>query len=327
MSEQGDHNLELARQSLSTLLEDQRLPKAVRESLASDYEAVRAMLDKIEKGHLHVAAFGRVSTGKSSLLNALVGSEVFSVSPLHGETKQASIAQLETRSAGGVFVIDTPGIDEADGESRESIANEVARRADIILFTVDSDLTETEFLALGELTALGPPVLLVLNKMDRYTTQELEILLNALRKRSAELISGDRVVAVSAQPKSVSVVVVDENGNEREELRERAPDLEALREAIWNIVEHDGKTLAALNASLFAADLSDKVGVRLVAARSELAERLVRTYCIGKGIAVGLNPVPVADLLAAAAIDVGMIMHLSQVFGLPMSRNDAGKLV
>jgi len=327
MSAQGDHNLELARQSLSTLLDDKRLPKAVREALASDYEEVRAMLDKIEQGHLHVAAFGRVSTGKSSLLNALVGTEVFSVSPLHGETKQASIAQLEMRSAGGVFVIDTPGIDEADGESRESIANEVARRADIILFTVDSDLTETEFQALGELTALGPPVLLVLNKMDQYTSQELEILLDALRERCAELVAADRVVAVSAQPKPMSVLVLDPDGNERQELRERPADLEALREAIWKIVEHDGKTLAALNASLFAADLSDKVGVRLVAARSELAERLVRTYCIGKGIAVGLNPVPVADLLAAAAIDVGMIMHLSQVFGLPMSRNDAGKLV
>ena len=231
MSEQGDHNLELARQSLSTLLDDQRLPKAVREALASDYEEVRAMLDKIEQGHLHVAAFGRVSTGKSSLLNALVGTEVFSVSPLHGETKRASIAQLEMRSAGGVFVIDTPGIDEADGESRESIANEVARRADIILFTVDSDLTETEFQALGELTALGPPILLVLNKMDQYTSQELEILLDALRERCSELVAADRVVAVSAQPKPMSVLVLDPDGNEREELRERPADLEGRRSA------------------------------------------------------------------------------------------------
>ena len=82
-----------------------------------------------------------------------------------------------------------------------------------------------------------------------------------------------------------------------------------------------------LNASLFAADLSDKVGQRLVEARRQLADQLVRTYCIGKGVAVAVNPLPVADLFAAAAIDVGMVVHLSRLFALPLSRNDAGKLV
>lgn len=327
MTEQGESNLALARESLTELLGDKRLPAAVRESLASDYAEVQAMLDKIEQGHLHVAAFGRVSTGKSSLLNALVGTTVFSVSPLHGETRTASMAQLETREADGVFVIDTPGIDEADGESRESIANEVARRADIILFTIDSDLTDTEYQAMEQLSGLGTPVLLVLNKSDQYTSYERDLLLDAIRARCADWLPPQRVVAVAANPKPVTVLVRGEDGGEREQLRQREPDIEALRVAIWDIVEQDGKTLTALNASLFAADLSDKVGQRLVAARSELADRLVTTYCIAKGVAVGLNPVPVADLFAAAAIDVGMITHLSQIFGLPMSRKDAGKLV
>lgn len=327
MTERGESNLAMARESLTELLGDKRLPAAVRESLAGDYAEVQAMLDKIEQGHLHVAAFGRVSTGKSSLLNALVGTTVFSVSPLHGETRTASMAQWETREADGVFVIDTPGIDEADGESRESIANEVARRADIILFTIDSDLTDTEYQAMEQLNGFGTPVLLVLNKSDQYTSYERDLLLEAVRTRCADWLPPQRVVAVAANPKPVTVLVRSEDGGEREQLRQREPDIETLRMAIWDIVEQDGKTLTALNASLFAADLSDKVGQRLVAARSELADRLVTTYCIAKGVAVGLNPVPVADLFAAAAIDVGMITHLSQIFGLPMSRKDAGKLV
>ena len=44
-------------------------------------------------------------------------------------------------------------------------------------------------------------------------------------------------------------------------------------------------------------------------------------------MAVGLNPIPVVDLLAAAIIDVGMVTHLSKVYGLPMSRNEAGELI
>ena len=67
--------------------------------------------------------------------------------------------------------------------------------------------------------------------------------------------------------------------------------------------------------------------MRILEARKSLGERLVRTYCIGKGVAVAFNPVPVADLLAAAFIDVGMVVHLSRVYGLPLSRREAGSLI
>src|SRR5690606_5632214 len=82
----GSLHLTLARESLRELINDSRLPPGIRESLARDYTDVQAMLDKLEHGHLHIAVFGRVSTGKSSLLNALIGEERFTVSPLHGET-------------------------------------------------------------------------------------------------------------------------------------------------------------------------------------------------------------------------------------------------
>jgi len=70
-----------------------------------------------------------------------------------------------------------------------------------------------------------------------------------------------------------------------------------------------------------------QVGRRILAARRELGDRLVRTYCVGKGIAVAFNPVPVADLFAAAFIDVGMVVHLSRVYDLPLSQKEAGSLV
>lgn len=327
MADEAEHHLTLARESLVELLDDERLPAEIRDSLRDDYAQVRGMLEKLEHGHLHIAAFGRVSTGKSSLLNALVGDEVFSVSALHGETRHSAMASLDERPAAGIFVIDTPGIDEADGDQREVAAREVAARADIVLFVVDSDMTDSEFNALASLCKLGPPVLLVLNKQDRYTEDERAQLMQALTERVADLLPSEHVLSVCARPQPVTVLIQDENGQEREQVRAATPDLNALPDLLWQIAEREGKTLAALNASLFAADLSDKVGSRLVQVRSDIAERVVRTYCISKGLAVAANPVPAADLLAAAAMDIGMVVHLSRVFGLPLSRNDAGKLV
>ena len=325
--EGGDDHLNLARESLRELINDKRLPPGVRESLAQDYDAVQGMLDKLEHGHIHLAAFGRVSTGKSSLLNALIGEDRFTVSPLHGETQRSSMQAWREEEAGGVYLIDTPGLDEAGGEEREQLAREVAGRADLVLFVVDGDITETELDSLRTLLTRGRPVIVVLNKSDLFTAEDQQQLLASLRKRTDGLIDASHIIAAAAQPRPQTVIEVDADGNEVTTQRVRAPDVENLRLLLWDILDAEGKTLAALNASLFAADLSDQVGRRILAARREIGDRLVRTYCVGKGIAVAFNPVPVADLFAAAFIDVGMVVHLSRVYGLPLSKREAGSLV
>lgn len=165
----GSAHLNLARESLRDLIEDTRLPPGIRDSLAHDYEAVQAMLDKLQHGHLHIAVFGRVSTGKSSLLNTLIGEQKFAVSPLHGETKISSMQHWSEIEAAGVFLIDTPGLDEAGGEVREDMAKEVANRSDLVIFVLDSDITDSELQALRMLLAQGRPVIVTLNKADLYT--------------------------------------------------------------------------------------------------------------------------------------------------------------
>jgi len=327
VGDEGAGHLGLARESLRDLINDTRLPDGVRESLSHDYDAVQAMLDKIDHGHLHLSAFGRVSTGKSSLLNALIGEERFSVSPVHGETRHSSIEAWSELEVGGVFLIDTPGLDEAGGEDRESLAKEVAGRSDLVIFVIDSDITDTELDALKASISEGRPILLALNKSDLYTAMELEALLRSIRKKTAGIIDPEHVISVAAQPRPQIVVEIDEGGTEQETRRHRDPDIAELRLKLWEILESEGKTLAALNASLFAADLSDQVGRRILAARSELGERLVRTYCVAKGIAVAFNPVPVADLFAAAFIDVGMVIHLSKVYDLPLNQKEAGSII
>jgi small GTP-binding protein len=326
-SDGGSHHLDLARESLSELVSDTRLPSGVRESLAHDYAQVRAMLDKLEHGHLHIAVVGRVSTGKSSLLNALIGEKRFAASPLHGETRVSAMAAWQEVEAGGVYLIDTPGLDEAGGEDRERLAREVAERADLVIFVLDSDITDSEQKALRTLVSAGRPVLVALNKRDLYTEQETGELLESIRTKTSGLVPPRQVLAVAAEPRPQQILEIAADGGESLTSRAREPQIEELRLRLWEIVEAEGKTLVALNASLFAASLSDQVGQRILEARREIGERLVRTYCIAKGVAVAFNPVPVADLFAAAFIDVGMVMHLSRVYDLPLSKKEAGSLV
>lgn len=326
-SSSGEEHLQLATESLRQLLDDQRIPQSVRDSLRDDYAQVRGMLDKLENGHIHIAVFGRVSVGKSSLLNALLGKNVFSVSVLHGETRTIHMQQWQEYSDGGIFLIDTPGINEVDGEEREKMAHDVASRADLVLFVVDGDLTDVEFQALKTVSSAHRPTLLVLNKADRYTEEEQRQLRTILRTHTQGLIAPENIIFTTAQAHRQTVIYIDENGEEREGVRERPVNITALKTRLWDIIEGEGKTLAALNASLFADHLSKEVGQRILAIKRELGDKTIRMYCLGKGVAVALNPVPITDLLAAAVIDASMIVHLSKLYGLPIARHEASDLV
>jgi GTP-binding protein Era len=322
-----DSHLDQARDSLELLLQDQRLPPEARAELADDFSQVQAMLDKLEHGHIHIAVLGRVSVGKSSVLNALIGEQRFSTSALHGETKHNEMARWNEQESGSLFLIDTPGINEIDGEARERMAHEISQRSDLVLFVIDGDMTDSEYEALQQLTQEHRPLLLVLNKCDRYTTAQRTELRDSLLARLGKLIPVENLVEVAADPPPRIVVSIDADGVETETERPSQPDITILKDRIWEILEAEGKTLAALNASLFAGDLSDKVGMRVLAARSQLGEKVIRSYSLVKGVAVAINPVPLADLAAAIAVDISMIVHLSNVYGMPMTRSQSGKLI
>lgn len=323
----GTAYLQQARETLRLLLEDSKIPATVRDTLAEDYQQVQMLVDKLEHGHIHIAVFGRVSVGKSALLNALLGQSQFDTSPLHGMTRTAQLANWQEYAAGSVYLIDTPGINEIQGEAREQLAQAVAARSDLVLFVVDGDLTEIEWQALVFIVQQNRPVILVLNKVDRYTQAQCQLLLDQLRLRTQNLIHPDCVVTTTAHPREQIVVERDAEGQEREVYQTPAPDTQALRELLFKTLEAEGKLLAALNASLFAGQLSDQVARRLTETKRLLADQLIRTHCLVKGVTVAFNPVPVADLLAALAVDVFMVINLGRLYGMPVSRAEAGRLI
>lgn len=323
----GESHHAQAAASLRALLEDPQIPAGVRNSLAADFARLESMLAKLERDELHIAVFGRVSVGKSALANALLGEDAFTVGVLHGTTRDAGQRLWREVGGNGVHLIDTPGIDELDGEARETLAHEGAGVSDLVVFVVDGDMTQRERDALQRLSHTERPLLLALNKADRYGDDERERLLERLREHAAGLVRAEDVVAIAAQPTPLKRLRVDADGVERAELVERPPDLAALRERLTAIIEREGRTLAALNAGLFAGRVSDRIGARIAAARRELADKVIRQYCIAKSVAVALNPIPVADLLAAGALDGALVMHLGRVYGLPLTRTEAGSLI
>ncbi|HEX7813913.1 GTP-binding protein [Dyella sp.] len=313
--------------SLRQLLEDPGIPGSIRTELSSDFARIESMLARLEHGELHVAVFGRVSAGKSALGNALLGRDAFEVGVLHGTTILSEQAPLDEAAQDGLVLIDTPGINELDGESRERLAFDVAEVSDLVVFVADGDLTRDELDALATLARTQRPILLALNKIDRYGDSERQSLLDHLRDRTRGLLHAEDVIAVAARPPARRILLRDDDGNEHEHMQAVPADVAALRERLLDIARREGKSLSALNAGLHASRLTDQVSTRIAETRRDMATRLIRNYCLAKGITVALNPIPVADLLAAAGLDAAMVVQLSRLYGLPLTRAESGRLV
>ena len=322
-----DQHLLEANRNLRELIEDTHIPSSVRAELAEEFDEITAISNKLSQGEIHIAAYGRVGVGKSSLLNALLHEPAFSTSPLHGETVEESRAAWQSHRDGNVVLVDTPGIDEFEGEERAQLARRISRRADIILMLCEGDLTRSEYQALEQLVTANRTVLLVLNKADRYTAEERGLLVQRLQERCRDLLSPGRIITASADPRPETVIVVDRRGHEVEQNRAREPEISELKSQLWTIIEAQGQALSALNASLFASELDEKVATRIVAARKKVAEKLIRKYCLAKGLLVAVNPVPIADLLAAAGTDIALVLHLGEIYGFRLSRREASKLL
>lgn len=319
-------HLQIARDSITKLLEDNRLNAGAKARLGEDYRQLQRLLDKLERGNVHVAVFGRVSVGKSALLNALAGREVFETSVLHGHTKHSAETLWQSFDSGGVFLLDTPGIDEVNGAERAQIADEVTRQADVILFVIDGDMTDIEHQALRSLYQPTQPIVLVLNKADQYDDRQVAALLGNLRQQLRDILPAEHIVAAAAMPEKTLAFIEMPDGSEQEQWIGGEPQVDALRNLLWQLLQEKGQSYAALNASVFAGRMSEKVGTEIVAARKEVAERIIRHYALFKAVGVAVNPLPAVDLLALAA-DSGMVLHLSKVYGIELTRHEAGKLI
>ncbi len=310
----------------ATLSKMRGCPDDERERLQADIIQLDEMYKKVTTGRVEIVIFGEISTGKSALINALIGKAVASVDVQGGWTKQVwgtawegAGHRLPGLDSSELILIDTPGINEVGGADRAELAEVTARRADLILFVCDSDLNETEFVALMELAAIRKPIILVFNKSDLYSHAERQSLLELIKRRTEGIIAESHFVQTAADPRPIEYVIEGPNGKTRSEWRKPEPDVGQLKAMILEILEREGLGLIALNAALYAADKSDRISALRVRMRDTQADQLIWTMAGTKAMAVALNPVPVFDLVGGVAVDALMIVSLSKVYGLNMS--------
>jgi GTPase len=338
---QAERNYQQAQDTLRRILVELDLSQRERFGLESEITELSDMLRKLDRSVFQVAAFGMVGRGKSSLLNALIGQAVFEAGVLHGVTKERQQVVWEIDNWQDEFdldkdtpatlqeaieFIDTPGIDEVDGNERQLLAYEIARQVDLILFIIAGDITELELKTLSQLRTAGKPMLLVFNKVDLFPDRDkLAIYAKIRDERVREIISPSEIMMVAAAPQAIRAEPRTD-GSMGVSYHPGTPQIAELKWRIVEILQREGKSLAALNAMLAADRIQKQVIDRKMDSRDEAANDIIWQSVMTKAIAVAINPIMAADLIGGAAIDIAMIIRLSRFYGISMTRSGAMKL-
>lgn len=119
----------------------------------------------------YVAVVGRPNVGKSTLINALVGSKVSIVTAKPQTTRHRILAVLPLDNA-QALVIDTPGMHRSAGKAMNRVMNLTASSAladaDLVLFVSEAGRwTEEDADVLEKIKTSGVPAIAVLNKVDK----------------------------------------------------------------------------------------------------------------------------------------------------------------
>jgi GTPase SAR1 family protein len=289
-----------------------------REALRQERQRMQA---ELERGDLVIVVFGTGSTGKTSLIRALLQELVGEVGAPMGSTTRSARYRLRLRGLERAVILeDTPGILEAgsEGRERERLARQQAARADLLLLVVDGDLRAAELEVFDTLASLGKRLLLVLNKCDLRGEREEARLLELLRRRCGARLAPEDVVAASAAPQSVPMP----GGRPLQP----PPEMGALLRRMASVLHADGEELIADNLLLQSRQLGEASRDLLDRQRRRDAEAIVERYMwIGAGVLM-VTPLPGVDLLGAAAVNAQMVVEIGRVYGVTLSRASAQDL-
>ncbi len=293
------------------LLESARQGVDVSEAL----EEIREQRRRRSSGEIYIAVHGEVSSGKSSLVKALLPAADAAADPRAGTTTEVRHYRWQAPSGDRVTIADLPGFNL----EHDPVASEETRRAHLVIFLCDADLTGSQAQQLLRLRELQKPVVLALNKTDRYSTAELDALLAEIRRKSG-LEEGD-VVTVKTGGRE-EVVRLLGAGIEQRETRERQADIEALRQAVQRHLDQDRALMESLRDTAVLLLASEKLESARQRHRRQKADELVSKYSRRAVVGALAAVAPGSDLVIQGVLATRLIRELSRLYDVPVKDID-----
>ena len=293
-----------------------------------DVESARRELEELARRReletVHLALFGEISSGKSSLINALLPGASVATDVIGGTTTSIQHYRWLRESGDEVVLVDVPGLNQMEREYDPLVMDE-AQRAHVVIFVCDGDLTRDQQLALQPLLELDKPLIVAFNKLDRYSHEDRK----QIHKRLTGRFAANPQVSVAgiATNPTRKVIKVGPNGAEHEEEQTLPPQLDELRAAVQSALDRNLELLEHLRDTAVFALTARKLDKAKAEHRIREAEALVKTYT-RRAVAGGLAAIsPGTDILIQGYLGTRLVKSLCELYEVPVRDIELQKLL
>jgi small GTP-binding protein len=269
----------------------------------------------------YVAFFGSVSSGKSTLIGAITGDAGIETDPRAGTTRQVVHYRFGDGGSADLYLTDAPGILDLD-EEKVRVAREEARRADLVVYVCDGELTRDQHAEALELMRYERPMVAALNKKDRYSDSDLTDIVQRLQSQ----LPGIEIVPVQAGGKE-RVVRLDAEGRETEEERERAAQIEPLMKLLREKLDSESGRLGRQRDESLMRLGAEKLAQARQRHRRDAAEQVVRNFARKAMVGAMAAISPGTDVLIQGYLGVQMVRELARVYGVKVGQTDLDRFV
>ena len=273
---------------------------------------------------VHLALFGEISSGKSSLINALLPEARLETGIVGGTTTSIEQYVWQRDSGDKLILVDVPGLNQVEREYDETVMDE-AQRAHVVIFVCDGDLTRDEQQALQPLLELKKPLIIALNKVDRYSAADQQL----IRQQLTERLAAEPQVTITAIATSPvrSVIRIAADGSEHEEQQPLPPQIEELQQAVQAALDNNLALLEQLRDTAIFALSARKLEQSKAAHRKTESAALVKTYT-RRAVAGGLAAItPGTDILIQGYLGSRLVKSLCELYEVPVRDIEIQKLI
>ena len=272
-------------------------------------EEIREQKRRKQSGEVFIAIFGEISTGKSSLVKALLPKADMQADPRGGTTQHVTHYRWQAGSGDAVIIADLPGFNlDDDPEILEE-----ARRAHLVVLLCDSDITRSQMTQLESLLAMQKPLVVALNKIDRFSTSEAHSIAENIAQRTA--IRRDDVVFIQTGGHE-EVIRLLSDGGEETITRERSQDIEPLRHALQRKLDGNIELMEQLRDTAVLLLAAEKLEQARDIHREQQADELVQKYSRRAVVGALAAVAPGSDLIIQGLLATRLVQALCKLYGV-----------
>ena len=225
-----------------------------------------------------------------------------------------------------VVLADMPGLNEQYVEL-DSLSIEEVKRAHIVIYLCDGDLTATQFNELNQLLLLDKPCIVAVNKSDRLNLDDRELILKNIENRLSEISDNIPVVTISTGGVR-EYILLTPDGEEEKVQRPMEPELDQLLAQLQTVYErYDVDRLEQLREQSVASMINTRLDDLDARFKHSQSRRMVKSYTKKAVVASMATISPGTDLLVQGYLGIQMIKDLCQLYGVAATDIDANKLV